>query len=476
MDKQAVYDHIDANFDKYLEQIRDYLRQTGVSITGEGILETANYTADLITHVGGTPELVQTKGNPVVYGRMNSGRPNAKTLIASSLYDVVPADPVQWITDPFGAEIVDSNDHPEVGWDVCRGATLVGRGARNQRAPNLAFMLTLKAIKDVTGDIPCNIIFTFDGEEELSSPNWTEFLEKKQDELMTADGAYQHGFRQEESGRHMIQLGFKGISLFELVVEGGEWGGTLDARDLGPGDMVWVDAPVLILLKAIASILDDNGHCTIDGFWENVPPPTAKEEVLYAKLREEFDEEKAKKARNLSHFRTHKPAADLYVEWASSPIVNIDGLVAGYTSEQYTTVVPMKATAKMDVRLVPNQTLEEFYDKLRKHLDARGLHMVQVRRRGGVQPGKTDPDDPLIRAAAEVTTEEFNTPIQVWPISSAGNPLAFYARPPFNLPILFAGLGFSWKAHMPNEWCDVEGIRDSMKWIVAFLEDWSNRK
>lgn len=475
MNLEPIYDHIEANFDTYLEEIRDYLRQTGVSVTDVGILETAHYTADLIRGIGGTAELVETAGNPVVFGRINSKNPEAKTLIASSLYDVVPANAEDWVSDPFGAEIVDSNVVKEVGWDICRGSTLIGRGARNQRAPNLAFMQTLKSIKEVTGDIPVNVIFTFDGEEEIASPSWTEFLEKKREELLEADAAYQHGFRQDENGRHVIQLGFKGLSLFELVVEGGEWGGTIDGRDLGPGDMVWVDSPIMILMKAIQTIIDENGHCIVDDFWDNVKPATEREEKFFDALRQGFDEEAAKKARAVSKFRSHKSAADLYVEWCSSPIAGIDGLHAGYTGANFTTVTPMKATAKMDVRLVPDQTQEEFYEKLRAHLDRRGLEMVQIKRRGGVQPGKTaNPDDPFVVSAVE-TTDDFGLSSQVWPISSAGNPLAFYARPPFNLPIMFAGTGWSWKAHMPNEWASVDGIKDSMKWTAAFLYKWASK-
>src|SRR5690606_29472155 len=109
--------------------------------------EAAEYTANLIREVGGEAELVPTGGNPVVYGRMDSKRPSAKTLIASSLYDVGPADPDEWVSDPFGAEILDSNEVRQVGWDICRGPTLVGRGARNQRAPNLAFLYALDAMR-----------------------------------------------------------------------------------------------------------------------------------------------------------------------------------------------------------------------------------------------------------------------------------------------------------------------------------------
>lgn len=474
MDLDAVFEHIDANFDSYLEEIRAYLRQTGVSTSGEGMAEAADYTLGLIERIGGTGELVETTGNPVVYGRLDSKTDGAKTLIASSLYDVVPVDAGKWITDPFGAEIVDSADHPEVGWAVCAGPTLVGRGARNQRGPNLAFLLAINSILEVTGDIPVNLLFTFDGEEEIGSPSWPEFLAKKEAELLTAQGAFQHGFRQDENGRHMIHLGFKGMSLFELVVEGGEWGGTRDAADLGPGDMVWVDAPAHILVQAVSSLFDENGRSAIEGFYDGVRPPSRREVELFDKIRGDFDEEAAKKARNVARFRTHKPAADLYTEFCSAPILNIDGLVSGYTTESYTTVLPMRAVAKMDVRIVPDQTQDEFYEKLRRHLDSHGFDMVQIVRHGGIQPGKSDPDNPMVDAAL-AATEHFGLEPQVWPISSAGNPLAFYARPPFNLPIMFAGTGFSHKSHMPNEWASVEGIRDSMKWVAVFLDEWSRQ-
>ena len=355
MSLEAIFDHIDAQFESYLEEIRAYLMQKGVSVTGEGMREAAVYTAGLIERIGGSAELVETTGNPVVFGQLNSSKPEPKTLIASSLYDVVPADPEAWIADPFGAEVVDSREHPEVGWEVCAGRTLVGRGSRNQRGPNLAFLLAVNSIREVTGDLPINLIFTFDGEEEISSPSWTEFLEIKRDILMTADAAYQHGFRQDENGRHMIHLGFKGVSLFELYVEGGEWGGTLDASDLGPGDIIWVDSPPLLLIQAVATLFDENGRCTIDGFWDNVAAPTPREIELLNAIRDQFDEGAAKRARNISEFRRHKPAADLYTDFATAPILNIDGLVAGYTTESYPTVLPMRATAKMDVRLVPNQ-------------------------------------------------------------------------------------------------------------------------
>ncbi|MFQ5913906.1 MAG: M20/M25/M40 family metallo-hydrolase [Nitrospinota bacterium] len=469
MDK--IFAHIEKNFDFYVSQIQRYLRQPGVSTTGEGIRESAELSLDFIKSAGAIDaHLVETTGNPVVFGQWNSKNPKAKTLIVYTLYDVVPVNPEEWISPPFSAEIVDSSKFEALGCPPGTGNAIVARASANQRAPFLTFMYALKAIEDVTGDIPVNVIFTLDGEEELSSPSWTQFLKKYENDLKKANAAYIHGFRQDESGRHYINCGFKGYSLFELTVRGGEWGGTLNAEDLWAADMIWIDSPLLKLLEALRCILNDDGRCLIAGFTENVDKPSPEEQKLYQQIQEEFNEDGVKKSRNIRHFRGKKKGKDLVLDFIAGPILNIDGLVSGYTGP-FTTLMPMSATAKCDVRIVPSMTMDEFYTKLRRHLDKLGFDMVEIKRIGGFEPGKTPPSHPLIQAAIRAT-KKHNVKYQVWPISAAGDPVAMYARPPFNLPILFAGLGRSDKYHVANEWCSVEGIRDSMKWSVTFLNEW----
>jgi acetylornithine deacetylase/succinyl-diaminopimelate desuccinylase-like protein len=467
-----IFANIDAHFEESVAEIQHYLRQPGISTTGEGMRESAELSRELMEKCGAVEtELVETSGNPVVFGRLYANRPDAKTLIVSSLYDLVPVDPDEWISPPFAADIVDSARAQEVGIPPEAGDVIVARGAANQRGPSLAFMLTLKAIKDATGYLPVNVIFSLDGEEEIASPNWREFLRAKEEILKQADGAYQHGFRQDETGRHLIHCGFKGVSLFELVVRGGSWGGTLDGRDLWAADIVWVHSPIQKLLEAVDAVLDENGRCRVEGFWDGIVQPTPEEAALYERLRAEFDEEAAKKVRNVAHFRSHKDPSELFIDLVSGPILNIDGIVAGYT-EAFTTVMPMTATAKFDVRIVPDQSMSRFFEKLRAHLDNHGLDMVEIHRTGGTEPGKTSPSDPLIKTA-EWASDHHGVPAQIWPISAAANPLGMYARPPFNVPILFAGLGRSGNYHVPNEWCSVEGIRESMKWSATFIHAWA---
>ncbi len=472
-DLKPIFDHIDTRFSDYASRIRRYLRQPGVSTTGEGIRESAELSQALMDEIGITDtELVETDGNPVVFGRMSSSKGDAtKTLIVSSLYDVVPVDEEEWITPPFAAEVIDRDRAKSVGIPEEAGDVIIARGAANQRGPSLAFMMALEAAKDVTGDLPINFLFSLDGEEEIASPHWRQFLAKKHDELSVADAAFQHGFRTNESGRHLLHCGFKGVALFELTVSGGDWGGTRDGRDLWAADMVWVHSPVQKLLEAVDAVLDPDGRCKVPGFYDNITPRTVEEEKIYTSLREDLDLEAAAAARNIPHFRSHKDPRDLFVDLISGPILNIDGLVAGYTGA-FTTVMPMEATAKFDVRIVPDQSMDQFFADLRTYLDDIGLGMVQIHRTGGTEPGKTSPSDPLIRAADRAGVSH-GYESEVWPISAAANPLGMYARPPFDLPILFAGIGRSGNYHVPNEWCSIEDVRESMKWAVSFVHEWA---
>jgi acetylornithine deacetylase/succinyl-diaminopimelate desuccinylase-like protein len=266
-DLTPIWDHIDAHFEDYVSSIQGYLRQPGISTTGEGIRESAEMSRDLLDSIGATDtELVETGGNPVVFGRLDSGKAGTRTLIASSLYDLVPVDPDEWVTPPFEAQIIDSRLAQSVGIPEEAGDVILARGAANQRGPSLAFMHAVDSIRQVTGELPVNLLFSLDGEEEIASPNWKTFLRKKEGELKVADAAFQHGFRTNESGRHLLHCGFKGLTLFELIVRGGEWGGTRDGRDLWAADILWVDSPIRKLTEAMQVVLDENGRCLVPGF------------------------------------------------------------------------------------------------------------------------------------------------------------------------------------------------------------------
>ncbi|HSR10679.1 MAG TPA: M20/M25/M40 family metallo-hydrolase, partial [Thermodesulfobacteriota bacterium] len=170
---QKIYRHLDDHFEENIRDLQAHLRQSSVSLTNEGVLDYARMLADSIRALGGRDvQLVPlTDGFPVVFGKVTSKNPKAKTLILYSLYDLMPYDEEGWKVPPLSAEIVD----PEfIDLPAEYGKCIVARGARNQKGPNMAFIHALKAIQAVTGDIPVNVMFAIEGEEEMGSLNLYE--------------------------------------------------------------------------------------------------------------------------------------------------------------------------------------------------------------------------------------------------------------------------------------------------------------
>ena len=222
-DTLKIHDYLDAHFQENLEEMRRFLAQPGFSHTGEGVRETAEMALGYVKSLNpAEAELVETDGNPVVYAKVLSKKPNAKTLIAYSLYDVVPVVEEDWTFPPLGGTITDAE---KIGVQPHLGKVLVSRGTHNQRGPMLAFVQVLKAYQAVTGDIPVNVLFAWEGEEEIGCPHLLQFIQKKLDVLKTADAFYMPSMRDDEDGNLIVNRGYKGKLNVEIEIKGGEWGG-----------------------------------------------------------------------------------------------------------------------------------------------------------------------------------------------------------------------------------------------------------
>src|SRR2546426_8565410 len=219
-----LFEYIDKHFDQHLESIRRLVRQRSISVEGDGVRDCAEMFRGVIQDLGARrTKLVEFAGGfPVVYGELWSSDPKAKTLIVYCLYDVMPVVDETWITPPFAAEIVEAR---EAGLPESYGPCLIGRGASNQKGPLMCVINALKSMKAVEGDIPVNVLFVVEGEEEITSPHMAEFRDRFLEELRLADAAYFPNPYQDERGRSQIHLGTKGLVAFELRVKGGDWGG-----------------------------------------------------------------------------------------------------------------------------------------------------------------------------------------------------------------------------------------------------------
>ncbi len=472
---RSVHQHIDEQFDEHLERIRALIRQPSVSPGNEfdspDVRACARMVRDSLEELGVERlELAEfSAGYPVVFGIMRSRNPDAKTMLLYSFYDVMPADEPEWKVNPFAAEIVDAE---EVDLPSFFGECLVARGADHPKGPLMAFINALRSMKDVAGDIPVNVMFVVEGEEERGSPSLGGFRDTHLDQLSQADCLFFPKTSQslDEEGAHEFELGYKGLLPVELRVRGGAWGGS--TRDLFSADVAWVDAPASRLVKALSTLQGPDGRVSIEGFYDEVRPPTAEETQLLRGLVEHFDEEAKREELGITRFRGGQSGRDLLEGYVMDPQLNINGLVAGYTGPQMQTMLPKEAVAKMDIRMVPDMKAGDVLLKLRHHLDRHGFPEVEIRTWGGYPWSRTSVSAEVARAAMRAT-ETHGLENAPRPTHVACAPFSLFTEPPLGLPAIAAGLGRSGNVHVANEYFTLDGIRLLEKWVVTFLYEYA---
>lgn len=455
---KKVQAHIDKHFAQHLTQIRQYVRQPSISADGTGMKETAEMTKAFIEQLGGTSEIVQTDGWPVVYGELNADAP--KTLIIYGMYDVQPVEEEkgEWIVPPFAGKIVAMKPF---------GKCLVNRGAINTKAPLRAFFNVCQSILAVEGKLPVNLVFVIEGEEELGSLHMPQFVEKYKDKLKKADAVF-FPFPQEDSkGKVILPSGVKGIIYIDLICQGGKWGGPTK-RGIHSSFNACIDSPVWRLLWALATLKTPDGKITIEHFHENVSPPGTEEEQLLKKLTKTFDEEAWRKEHEVQRFTDDLHGIELLKRYAYAPTVNVDGLVSGYMGEGTKTVLPHWAKAKIDIRLVPHMSPEETISKLKTHLRKKGYSDIQIKLHDCYTWAQTSVKEQCVQAMIRAYRKLGYMP-EIWPRLAGSAPFCVFNQPPLNLPFVIGGLGHGGRMHAPNEYFVVEGIKNNEKSVAAFL-------
>lgn len=469
-----VFRHIDEHFEEHVEETRRLLKQPSISLGDKktclpNIEKSGKMLIGYINELEGEARLVPLKeGFPVVYGKIKSNKPNAKTLIVYDLYDVMPVEGEEWKVPPFAAEIVDAE---EIGVPKVMGKLIVCRGASNQKGPLMAWISALKSIKEVAGDIPVNLIFVLESEEELGSIHLGSFVDKYSNELKYADGIILPMMIQSEPEHVPIYLGAKGILAIELEVKGGEWGGPAE-RALYTADGHFVDAPSWHLVHALATLSNQEDEVLIKSFYENVRAMTEQERELFQRVIETFDEEAVRKSLGVKKFKSGSREKQIQ-EYFLGPTLNISGYQCGYTGAYIKTNFPMDAIAKMDIRLVPNQTPEEILHKLRSHLDKHGFSEVKIHKQASYNWYRTPPSADIVKVLVEATKRMGVDPV-VYPSGYWSDPCSIVAKPG-NLydRIISFGLGGSGNYHQANEWVSIEGLRLTEKQFCTFLYEYS---
>ena len=458
---EKVYKHIDQDVEKHILKLQEFVRQPSISQTGEGVRECAELLKSYLEELGcRKATLVEGQYSPIVYAEYNTGA--EKTLIIYMMYDVQPAEDIHlWKTPPFEGRLVEMPPFKKV---------LMARGAINTKGPLVAFINAASAIRDVD-EIPVNLIFVAEGEEERASVSMPRFVRDHKNELKRADAVYFPASCQDKNGLAEPGLGSEGILYIELETSGSLWGrGPTEFGVHGALKLI-IDSPAWRHIKMLSSLVSEDGNrVEIKGWYDDISVPTEEDlELLRNGYRkstpavEVFDPELIKKMLKIKVFTddvTDKEEIIKRLVFGTS--FNLDGIWGGWTGPGTKTFVPHKVTSKHNIRFVPKQDMDDLYRKIRKHLDEKGYKDVELRKLGGYPWALVDHKSDIAESAY-VMFEQFGVKYAIYP--PVASMLKFYpawpayvfAGEPLRLPIVGAALGHGGRAHSPNEYFVIEG-------------------
>lgn len=436
---------IETNLESQVERLQRLVRQPSISPTGQGMVEGAELTAEMLREIGcQTVEIVPTAGFPVVYGEWQAGQ--SHTLLIYSEYDVMPAEEPGWQVPPFEGALVNL---PGLG----RG--LMARGARNQKGPLVAILNAVEALVAVDGKPPVNLLFVIEGEEELGSRHLPQFVQNYSSRLKQADAMLAPHTHLNSQGEGVLWAGSKGIITLELEASGEKWGRGPVGADAHSCYKAFVDSPAWRLVQALATLVSTDGNrVLVEGFYDAAVIPGPAEEALLEPMLTRFNPNFLEM--NIPRFIEDATGLELMRKFFYSPTLNINGLIAGYTGPGIKTLLPGKATAKLDIRFVPNQAAQELTEKLRSHLDRQGFADMEMRVLGQSDWSATPLQSPIVQAAMGAYRRLEREP-QVWPRNPGSIPFWIFNREPLNLPFVSAGLGHAVRSHAPNEYIVIDG-------------------
>lgn len=453
---QDILDYLEGNFNNDLNAVQDFLKMKSISATGEGIRLTAETVKGMIEEAGGTSELIETPGHPIVYGRMNEG---AKyTLLIYSMYDVLPAEEPDWISDPWKAEI-----HPFRDYGDC----IIARGAVNTKGPTVAFFRALQAYKKVCGKLPVNIVFLIEGEEELSSKSLQEYLVKNKEKFEDCNAMFFPSFG-EENRIASIFMGVKGIVGYELKAKGGAWGGPTD-RGIHGAFAAWVGNPAWRLVKALSSMVgEDEKEILIEGFYDGILPLDPEKDDALTASKDLLDEQEWKTAYDVEKFKWDMEGLQLWKKMLTVPTLNIDGIKGGYIGEGSKTLLPHEAIVKMDVRLVPGMDPDDILKKIRIHMDENGYKDIEITEHGkAYYPSSVPYYSPSVQTLKRMY-EMMGVRPQIWPWNPGSAPYYLFEKI-LGIPYVTGGMGHGSRQHSSNEYCTVKGVLDFEKSMIYYL-------
>ena len=443
---RSIQSEIEKRHDESVGRLQEWVKHPALAAEDRGMDEGCELMMGLARDAGFQKATrIDTDGHPGVFATLDAGA--AKTVALYFMYDVKQADPAEWSSPPFTAAIVDKPGF---------GKVLVGRGAVNQKGPQAAFLAGLHAIRGAGKKIPVNLVLVAEGEEEIGSPHFRQVVAHPDVSaaLKRTIGVFMPSAFQDPDGSVSIFLGAKGVVECELVASGEKWGRG-PTKDVHSSNRARLDSPAFHLVQALATLVDADGDPAIDGLGREAKAATAAERAMLDEAAAKMSEETAKSLLGATRWAGDLSWRATLERFMFTPTVNIEGLVAGYTGPGGKTVMPHRAVAKLDLRLVPDMTYDGALGALRSHLTKRGFGDIEVNPSGGYDPTSTASDAPIIKAMLAVLRRGGIDPVLL-PRLAGSYPGYVFTNPPVSLAAGHYGLGHGSGAHAPDEYFVIE--------------------
>jgi len=444
IDLTDVFAYVEAHRQEFLDRLLAYVRMPSISAHGVGMAEVAEHIAGVVRGMGMRTEIVPTDGWPMVLGE-SPAVPGAPTVLLYGHYDVQPPDPLEeWASPPF---------EPEV-----RDGRVYGRGVGDNKGQHLAQLLALESLLACRGALPCTVKVLLEGEEEIGSPRMPGFVAANRERLaadlvITSDGPV------DESGQPQILFGVRGVLSVELRARGAN-------RDLHSGNWGGIAPnPLWTLVHLLASMKNERGEVTIDGFYDDVLPASEAEQAALARLPVDVVGVRDR----LGIEQLDAPVERGYHERLTAwPAFTINGLHGGYGGPGSKTVLPHEAVAKCDIRLVEAQRVADVYAKVCAHVE-RHAPGVEVVHHGAMDPSKTPLDSPFMEPIRRAIWAAQSVEPLLVPTMGGSLPEYVFTQtlgvPAFTVPYANADEA----NHAPNENLEVERFFAGIRTGAAML-------
>jgi acetylornithine deacetylase/succinyl-diaminopimelate desuccinylase-like protein len=434
-----------------IELLKSICNIPSISTQNNKITEMVQQLTTILESSGARVEILDNLGgNPIIYAHFTAttSKTTQKTLLFYNHYDVQPPEPLnEWLSPPF--QVTERNE------------MLFARGIADNKGDLMARITAVKLLRE--SGLPCDVKFLIEGEEEIGSPNLLKYIEHYK-ELFTADACIWEHADKDSGERLMLMTGVKGMAYFELSCVGAD-------VDLHSKVGAYIENPAWRLVNALSSMKNQN-EIFVDGFFQDIIPPTDSEKEAVQNMP--FNADSVKDSLGLRHpLITERFNKDPREAMIFDPTMTICGIESGYHGEGAKTVLPNKAIAKLDCRLVPNQDPEFILECLQKHLQKNGYNDIEIKLLNGQKAYRSDINHPFVQQVVQTAKAVYGDKLILVPNNSGTGPM-FDIGNTLKIPIVSTGVGWAnSNLHAPNESIRTKDYEQGILHISLLIEQFS---